>query len=339
MSSDSSSIPARLRERLREEPPDERADLEAVWDLLGDVPPEPPSSPDLQGEWDALRARRPELNADLPPNGRATADWNSTRRPASPPRTRRRWMGAIAALLILVVAGTWLWRQPVTVRTGPGQQRTATLPDGSTVELNSGTTLTYRRGFQAWPFVDAGRRAVQLAGEAFFQVEARSQPFVVETAAARVTVEGTRFNVRSRPTVDSSSTVTLASGRVEVAARNRPGRAVLLDRTGQHTRIDGSETTPSSPQSVPMDHVLAWRQDGFAASEEPLTRVVQELERRYDKPIRLHESVQRTNAPVSLYYPEPAALSDILRDLCTALDLNYRPTSRGYELFAPSSRR
>jgi len=340
MSSDSPpDIPPRLRERLREEDTDEQADLETVWDLLGDVDPGPASSPDLQDEWEALRARRPELDADLPPNGRAPGDRSSARRPTPPPRTRRRWTWAVTALLALAVAGAWLWRQPVTVSADPGQQRTATLPDGSTVELNSGTTLTYRRGFRAWPFVDAGRRAVQLEGEAFFRVNARSRPFVVETAAARVTVEGTRFNVRSRPAVDSSSTVTLADGRVDVVSRGRPNRAVTLDRAGQRTRIAGSGATPSAPQSVPMDHVLAWRQDGFAASEEPLTQVIRELERRYDTSIRLHESVQRTNAPVSLYYPEPAEVSDILRDLCTALDLNYRPTSRGYELVAPSSRR
>ena len=340
MSSDSfPDIPPRLQERLREEDADEQADLETVWDLLGDVDPEPASSPDLQDEWDALRARRPEVDADLPSNGRASGDRSSARRPAPPPRTRRRWAWAVATLLTLAVAGAWLWRQPVTVSADPGQQRTVSLPDGSTVELNSGTTLTYRRGFQAWPFVDAGRRAVQLEGEAFFEVDARTRPFVVETAAARVTVEGTRFNVRSRPAVDSSSTVTLGNGRIEVAARNRPDRAVLLDQEGQRTRISGSGAAPSAPHSVPMDHVLAWRQDGFAASKEPLTRVIRELERRHDTSIRLHESVQRTNAPVSLYYPEPTEVSDILRDLCTALDLNYRPTSRGYELFAPSSRR
>jgi len=339
MSSDASpDIPPRLRDRLREEAPDERADLETVWGLLGDVDPSP-ASPDRQDEWEALRARRPELEADLPANGQAPAERASNRGPVSPSRTRRRWTWAVAALLALVVAGGWLWRRPVTVSADPGQQRTVSLPDGSTVELNSGTTLTYRRGFRAWPLVDADRRAVRLDGEAFFRVRDRSRPFVVETAAARVTVTGTRFNVRSRPTVDSATAVTLAHGRIEVSARARSDRAVVLAQKGQHTRVSGAGTTPSPPQSAIMERVLAWRQDGFAASEAPLTAVLHELEQRYDTAIRLHSSVQRTNAPVSLYYPEPAALPNLLRDLCTALDLNYRPTSRGYELFAPSSRR
>jgi len=331
-------IPPRLRDRLREED-DDPADLEAVWALLESAAPSPESSLDLQEEWDALRARRPAATGDLRPNGQASTNRASARRSASPPRTRRRWMGAVAALLVLVLVGAWLWRQPVTMRAGPGQQRSATLPDGSTVELNSGSTLSYRRGFQVWPLLDAGRRAVQLEGEAFFRVENESRPFVVQTAAARVTVEGTRFNVRSRPAVDSSTAVTLADGRIEVAPRNRFEHAIVLDRAGQRTRVPGSRAAPSSPHTITVDHVLAWRQDGFAASEAPLTAVIYELEQRYDKPLRLHESVQRTNASVSLYYPEPVGLDDILRDLCTALDLNYRPTSRGYELFAPSSRR
>jgi ferric-dicitrate binding protein FerR (iron transport regulator) len=345
MSSDSSpDIPASLRERLREEEADEQADLETVWALLGTVDPPGSSSPNLQDEWEALRARRPDLDADRPLNGRAPADRSaatrlSSRRPSPPPRTRGRWAGAVAVLLVLVAVGAWLWHQPVTLSAESGQQRTATLPDGSTVELNSGTTLSYRRGFRAWPLVAADRRTVQLTGEAFFRVQDGSRPFVVETAAARVTVEGTRFNVRSRPAVDSSSTVTLAEGRIEVSARTRPDRAVVLERNGQRTRVSGRGAPPSAPDSAPIDHVLAWRQDGFAASEEPLTQVLRELERRYDTSIRLHDSVQRTTAPVSLYYPEPAELADILRDLCTALDLNYRPTGRGYALFVPSSRR
>jgi ferric-dicitrate binding protein FerR (iron transport regulator) len=338
MTNDSSpDIPPRLRDRLREE--DDPAELEAVWALLGEAAPSSESAPDLQEEWDALRARRPAATGDLSPNGQASGDRASARRPAPPPRTRRRWTGAVAALLALVLAGAWLWRQPVTVSADPGQQRSATLPDGSTVELNSGTTLSYRRGFQIWPLVDAGRRAVQLEGEAFFRVDDESRPFVVETAAARVTVEGTRFNVRSRPAVDSSTTVTLTDGQIEVAPRNRSEHAIVLDRKGQRTRVSGRRAAPSSPQPITVDHVLAWRRDGFAASEAPLTAVIHELEQRYDTPIRLHESVQRTNASVSLYYPEPVDLDDILRDLCTALDLNYRPTSRGYELLAPSSRR
>jgi transmembrane sensor len=342
MSSDRSpDIPPPLRDRLRDEAAEERAALEAVWQRLGAMDRPQDDTPDPQAAWNALRARRPGIDSETEvsapsPNGRA-----SDRRPAPPDRRRRRrWVWtAAAALLALVLVGGWLWRRPVTVSAGAGQQRTASLPDGSTVELNSGTTLSYRRGFQAWPFVDAGRRIVRLEGEAFFRVDETSRPFVVETATARVTVEGTRLNVRARPRVDSTTEVTLTAGRVRVAGRRAPDRAVLLDRQGLRTRVETADSAPAPPESAQTDHVLAWRRDGFAVSNRPLSQVLREIERRYDTTLRLHDSVRRTTAPVSLYYPKPTDLSVILRDLCTALDLNYRPTNRGYEVFSASNRK
>ncbi len=352
MSRDSDSIPSALRDRLQAEDAEEQADLEALWQVLGEVDPAPDEAPDLKDEWEALRRRRPEVSPESDPaspfpgtNGEPqaagspdaeeTPSARTDRRPERPDRTRRwgRWVGAAVVALLVAVAGIWMWPQPVRVTTAPGQQQTATLPDGSTVELNSGTVLTYPRGFESWPFVSAERRAVQLDGEAFFAVEDGSRPFVVETASARVEVTGTQFNVRARTAIDSTTAVTVTEGAVRVQARGRSDQAVLLDERGQKSRVRTSRAAPTSPQTTEVDPVLAWRQNGFAVTEAPLSRVTHELEQRYDTVIRLHESVPRTNAPVSLYYPNPTPLNTILRDLCTALDLNYRPTSRGYELF------
>ena len=355
MSSDGSpDIPPPLRDRLREEAAEDRAALETVWQRLGAMDRlHDDTSPDRQAEWEALQDRRPAIDPNTEaaprapsPNGRrldadrAADRPRARRRPSRPDRAgRRRWAWAVAVALILVLAGGWLWRQPVTVTAPTGQQRTATLPDGSTVELNSGTTLSYRRGFQAWPLVDAERRTVRLEGEAFFRVDEASRPFVVETATAQVAVEGTRFNVRARPGADSTTEVTLTAGRVQVSARRAPDQAVVLNRQGLRTRVRATDAAPSPPEPAQTDYVLAWRQDGFAVSERPLTEVLHELERRYDTTLRLHDSVRRTTAPVSLYYPNPTGLTDILRDLCTALDLNFRPTNRGYEVFSAPDRR
>jgi ferric-dicitrate binding protein FerR (iron transport regulator) len=247
-------------------------------------------------------------------------------------------VGALAVLLMVAVGAAWIWRQPVAVTAPPGQQRTATLPDGSTVDLNSGTTLTYRRGFATWPFLEADRRRVRLDGEAFFSVNEEARPFVVATANARVVVAGTRFNVRARTAVDSTTAVTLTEGRVVVQSR-RARQAVVLDQEGQTTRVRDAQARPAPPHVTELDPVLAWRQNGFAVTETPLSVVVRELEQRYATSLRIHRSVVRTKAPLTLYYPTPTSLNTILRDLCTALDLNYRPTSRGYEIFAgPNTR-
>lgn len=351
MSRDSSpDIPHRLRDRLGEEGEEERADLEATWRLLEEAAPPSDDGLDLNDEWDRLKRRRPEVahGSDTVPsslsrNGRAAgsvADRAPVRRARRPKRfglrarmgRRGLWVGALVAALVIAVGVGWIWRQPVTVSAAPGQQQTTTLPDGSTVELNSGTTLAYQRGFQAWPFVDAEVRAVRLDGEAFFDVAAGARAFVVETDRAQVTVEGTRFNVRVRAEMDSTTEVTVAEGRVRVSLRARPDHDVLLDGRGQSTRVRNGQV--AAPEITELDPILVWRNDGFAVTGEPLVQVIRELEQRYDTSIRLHESVRRTHASLSLYYPDRTALSTVLRDLCTALDLHYRPTSQGYEVFA-----
>lgn len=345
MSTDTPPLPPDLQDRLQDEPDDARADLEAVWAALdaAEAAANEGAAPDAA--WASIVREHPELDA-TPDDGAETADPSqpdsSSRRRRRPARQPSRGMGRVAVGLalavVLIVGGLWLWRQPVTVTAPSGQQHAATLPGGSTVDLNSGTTLSYRRGFQAWPFVDADRRAVRLDGEAFFEVADGVRPFTVKTENATVTVTGTQFNVRAR--AENASTretaVTVVEGRVRVAARARPDQSVLLDEPGAVSRVANSDAGPTAPESVSVEHVLAWRNDGFAARAQPLSAVLSDLERRYDARLRLHDSVGQTRAPVSLYYPEPTELETILHDLCTARDLNYRPTSRGFEIFAAS---
>ncbi|PQJ34241.1 hypothetical protein BSZ35_06175 [Salinibacter sp. 10B] len=335
-------LPDALHDRLQTEAPTDRADLEALWRRLGNVDPAPGDAPDLSDAWDDLQDRRPEIRREnasapssLPQNGRASAASLHRTRPPSRPRRSQRWargIGALALVLIIAIGVLWAWHRPVTVTAPTGQQRTATLPDGSTVELNSGTTLSYQRGFQAGPFVSSDQRSVHLSGEAFFSVEDASRPFVVETATATITVEGTRFNVQARPTIDSTTAVTLTEGRVRVAPHDHTEGAVLLDRKGETSQVHATRAT--RPRTSDLNAVLAWRSNGFAAAEESLAHVVHQLEQRYDSSIRLHKSIDRPQSSLSLYYPDPTPLPTILRDLCTALDLNFRPTSTGFEIFS-----
>jgi ferric-dicitrate binding protein FerR (iron transport regulator) len=237
-------------------------------------------------------------------------------------------------VVALCAAIAWLWSQPVVQSAGPGQQHRARLPDGSVVELNSGTKIAYQRSFQTWPLMAADTRSVRLDGEAFFRVEPGSRPFVVETASAQVEVVGTQFNVWARNGETPATEVVVAEGRVRVVPQGRPERASVLGEK-MLGRVQGRSGAVATRAIDAVGAVLAWRENGFVAREEPLNSVVRELERRYDTSVRLHRSVEQPEAPVSLYYPGPVRLKALLKDLCTALDLRYRATEGGYEVLAP----
>ena len=87
---------------------------------------------------------------------------------------------------------------------------TVDLPDGSRVYLNKGAEITYSEAFK-------NQRAVELKGEAFFEVMSDPQnPFTVRSGASLVTVLGTSFNIKQ---LDSSSDVEVyvKTGKVKVS--------------------------------------------------------------------------------------------------------------------------
>jgi hypothetical protein len=78
--------------------------------------------------------------------------------------------------------------------------------------------------------------------------------------------------------------------------------------------------------------LVAWRRGGFAAVDQPLAAVLDELGRRYAVDVALRTSAAAADR-VTLYYPRPVGAEIIVADVCAARGLHYRRTSRGYEVF------
>lgn len=341
------SLPPALQKRLQEESTSERADLEALWERIGRLRRDE-AVPDADAAWQSLQERledRPSprdagVSVNHAPD-RAAADRaarSAKNAGGSTGSTSHRWAGpwtVAAALVVLAVAGVWAWSLPTTVTAPSGDHRTATLPDGSSVQLNSGTSISHARNFQAWPLVSADTRTVRLDGEAYFTVEDAPRPFVVETASARIQVIGTEFNVRAHRRSGPGTQVTVSSGRVRVAAIRNADTSVVLDTPGQTSTVADASVPPSRPEATDLKRTLVWRDGGFAVTDLPLTDVVSELERRYDVEIRIDGSVENASAPLSLYYPVAPDVETIVGDLCTARGLKYRPTSRGLVIYDP----
>lgn len=302
------------------------AELAPVWDLLQDdgraVGPE---------ETDAAWARLARATVDAPGAG-SVEPLAETPAPMSP-RLRRGFgiAGRAAAAILLAVGLTGAWYAiPVTHTAGAGDRAEITLPDGSRVTLNAGSTLSHRRGFSWLPGLQATRRVVSLEGEAFFDVNRAVRSFVVETPSARVRVLGTRFNVRARQGKWGPTTarVEVEEGSVEVTdpARAysvviRPGQAVTVNPAAEMDR-----------EAVDTRRIAPWRGGGLALIDEPLSAVLRELALRFDTDIALLDE-GAADARLNVYYQDLASLEIVLSDLATQQDLRYRRTATGWELF------
>ncbi len=238
-----------------------------------------------------------------------------------------RILRAAAVILLLVAVSAVIWMQPRSYTVPHGKLITRMLPDGSTVQLSSGSTLSYK------PFWGRPARLVRLEGEAFFDVTGTDKPFVVETFNARIEVLGTRFNVKAWPEyTDRQTTVTLEEGRVEVAARERPEDVIELKP--EHTAIVRGDTTlPARPVTRPVASLLAWRNGGFAFEDETLASVAAEIERRYAIQITINEELAEKR--IGYFLPQAQPLTNVLTDITGAYELAYRPTANGYEIFKP----
>jgi transmembrane sensor len=120
----------------------------------------------------------------------------------------RRYGWALAASLLLAVAGAWVLHQkPQEYATTFGEQRSILLSDGSRVTLNTGSRIEvdYQKN----------RRVVRLLeGEALFDVaHDRIRPFDVVARSAVFRAVGTEFNVDMQP---KATTITVVEGRVAV---------------------------------------------------------------------------------------------------------------------------
>ena len=134
-----------------------------------------------------------------------TAALYGSPQPTERPAPKRRWgpiLRTAAAVAAGVVVTLFAVRPDAAPTPSPARQEfcafggksLAHLTDGSTVWLQSGSTLAYDSSF------GAESRNVKLRGEGFFDIaKDPERPFTVEISGLKVRVHGTRFNIRTLP--------------------------------------------------------------------------------------------------------------------------------------------
>ncbi len=199
--------------------------------------------------------------------------------------SRRRFgLGLAGACAMAVIGGVAIMaggsqQQPdtLTLSTQKGERRQARLPDGSMMFLNTDTVAVMR-------FYENQRQIELQHGEAFFEVSTDvTRPFIVDAGLGRVTVTGTRFNVRRDA---HAMHVSVASGSVRVQTGQwwKPQKHHLT--AGQQTHI-GSDQRPGSVRHTNVDDVVAWMRGKVVFNNAPLAYVIDEMNRYLDMPARL----------------------------------------------------
>ena len=177
-----------------------------------------------------------------------------------------------------------------SIETGVGQQVKVTLPDGSGVNLNACSRLSYNASL--WK----KQRTVQLSGEAIFDVTAnKDKPFVVSTPSYDIRVVGTNFNVSAYKEEDKAIT-TLKQGVVEIysqkecVARLYKGESLIYDKRSNEYTI----------RKQPVDQAYAWSKKEIAFEGNTLDEKQGELARHFGYTFRIAPEVKELSFKATL---------------------------------------
>ncbi|MFY4729554.1 FecR family protein [Nitrospira sp. BLG_2] len=181
---------------------------------------------------------------------------------------RSHW-SAIAATFVVVLTATLLW-STLTVwlsdyKTAPGEQKSVSLADGSTVFLNTQSAFSVNLSEQ--------RRSLALTrGEALFEVAHDiERPFEVTVGGWIVRAVGTTFNIDRHA---DNITVTVVEGAVRLLHDNDVWDIPVGYRIAYDEHHIIGELEP-----VDILKTIAWRKGEFSFTDMPLSRIVEELNR------------------------------------------------------------
>lgn len=155
----------------------------------------------------------------------------------------KKWMSIAASFLLILSISLWGYliysgqnrnfAGDMTITAQKGQKTTVTLPDGSRVWVNSGSTLSYGSRY------NQKERIINLEGEAYFEVaKNKNAPFIVRSHGFSVKALGTAFEVKAYPE-DKQIAVALIRGKVEVGDNYSkvflmPNQRVVYDCTSKN---------------------------------------------------------------------------------------------------------
>lgn len=270
--------------------------------------------------WDALAAKLTSRTQDRPDDawsvGRTDSAVRSTHGAVGDNRASRlRFAVQVLSAAVLAVAA-WLGgvgkvRNDLSTyasvySTQPGRQATVTLPDGTHVLLNVGSSLEVGGNFLT------SNRKVKLTGQARFNVTHRTgKPFSVETSTGMVTVLGTEFVVRDYKW-DSVTTISVWEGKVGL------GENVIS--AGEQVSVRSHVDNRSEISKSPLDTASNSFADGvLIVKDRRLKDILPELSNWYAIDIRFGDSVT-PNRRISGRF-ELGSVSELVEVLAWTLDI------------------
>jgi transmembrane sensor len=156
-----------------------------------------------------------------------------------------------------------------------GKRAFLKLSDGTSLWVNTGTTVTYPTTFAK------NKREIYVEGEVFAEVFHDSKrPFIIKTEKLDVQVLGTVFNV-SAYKEDKQTNVVLVSGSVNVKPKN--GKVTII----KPNQIFAFSEQASTLRNVDVENYISWHDGNYIFHNEPIENILLRLSRYYNVTMKL----------------------------------------------------
>lgn len=245
-------------------------------------------------------------------------------------KLRRRKLGAAALIAMAVIPLTYLALHKRSLPGGPqdivlvekyapkGQRAKITLPDGSEVELNADSKLTYPSKFSG-PV-----REVQLTGEAFFRVSRDSlHSFHIVTPNLAVTVLGTSFNLQCYPDKDQTK-VALVTGKVRLDRISDPVNKQVLGEplvlTPSEMGVFNKHNLSLGKMKYDMEEETGWQRNVIIFKNADFNEIADRFDKVYN--IRLINKSHKTKFRFKGTFAN-ASPEEIVKSICLSKNLSY----------------
>jgi transmembrane sensor len=246
------------------------------------------------------------------------------------PRKSYVWLKAAATVLVALGATLAIRHinsasQPLityqVIKVPNGVKREITLPDSSTIYLNSGSSITIPSDF------GNKKREIAFTGEAFFIIKHNpNKPFTLRTGKLQIADIGTSFDVKAYPE-EKQISVAVETGSVAVAKKADAGKATVLagamvqNQQLIYNKADDSHTLGK----ISSINIAAWHNNQLRFDNASFAEIASQLQRWYNVSVKLNGTEMQGRRYTISFDNEPVGhVLDVLTKLSgTTYQINH----------------
>jgi len=234
------------------------------------------------------------------------------------PRVSYTRIAAVIALVLVSLAGVWKYAVTTgnsasaeVVAKAEDEKKQLILPDGSTVWLNAGSSISYSKEF------GVSNRNVALTGEAFFDVAKTGIDFVVATNSISIRVKGTRFNVTAFSNDNQSTTLEEGSVALTIKGHVQP----IEMKPGDQVTFN-EESSEVTRKVVHAPSYSVWKEGEIRFDNSSLQNIIDEIAKRYKVTVNIDQAIaSRENLSMTI---RDETLEEVLELITISSSLKYK---------------